>query len=238
MKILQLLYENDGRPPKSDIDPNETESVIGNSFKDRVIPDLLADEGHTGDIVDSKLIIQKIRKDFPDLSHLRMDVVDSADRVRIYFGQDGDGERIELPPKLRTELGDSLVMHEIAHLLYTKDLLCNKIVKHKNAPQAFTILRVLEDIAIERRLERDFPKAVDVFKTRGKHIMPAYKKHIPSDFAKQVDGLFLYLRGYSGTFKGDPYAIKYANMYLNHDNPNTKIKAVLDLVALFMHDSD
>jgi hypothetical protein len=164
------------------------------------------------------------------LKDVDIQVSPNASRVRIMFGKEGQGERIEVPPVLRRELGEVLVLHELAHMLYTKDILTDVIVQHQKAPQAFTILRVLEDISIEKRLEQEFPQAIEVFKKRAGHIIPAYKKHNPSAFSSAIDQLFLYLRGYSKSFSGDPYLLKYAQQYLDSDDKNTKVDAVLNIV--------
>lgn len=221
MKILEVL---------ADTDPKETEYTITQSFKDGVISDLIADESQKGDLVSAESVINNIRQQFPSLSHVSIIPSRSAERVRIYFVENGKGERIEVPLKLRKGLGEILVLHEIAHLLYTKDILTNKIIKHRAGPQAFTILRVLEDISIEKQLERDFPNAVEVFKSRAAHIIPIYKSHTPSKFAKSVDQMFLYLRGYSKQFDGDPYVLRYANQYLESTDAETKIDAVLNII--------
>lgn len=214
-------------------DQTDREQVIRKSFDDRVVSDVLADVAQKGDIVDSNQVIANIRKQFPELKDVQLEVSKEADRVRIYFSPDGKGEKIILPPQLKDELGEILVLHEIAHMLYTKDILTDTIITHKAGPQAFTILRVLEDISIEKRLEKEYPQAVEVFKQRAKHIIPAYFKsdHVPSKFAKEVDDLFLYLRGYAGTYKGDPYLLRYAQQYLETDSKNVKIDAILNLVS-------
>ena len=215
---------------QSPIDPKEREDVIRGSFDDSVVSDLVAGEAHTGEVVDAREVIRNIQQKFPELKDVNLKINPDADRVRIYFSSDGRGGRIEVPPKLRTGLGEVLVLHEIAHLLYTKDILTNKIIKHRAGAQAFTILRVLEDVAIEKRLEEEYPNAVDIFKSRAQHIMPVYKESKPSKFASEIDQLFLYLRGYMKTYKGDPYVHRYAMQYLETDDAETKIDAVLNIV--------
>lgn len=215
----------------SPIEPQEKEDVIRRSFDDTVVSDLLADVAQKEDLVDSKTVVESIRKKFPQLKDVELEISKDADRVRIYFSEDGKGEKIILPTQLKKGLGEVLVLHEIAHMLYTKDLLTNKILKHRAGPQAFTIMRVLEDIAIEKRLEAEYPEAVEVFKSRAQHIMPVYKQHTPTDFASDVDQLFLHLRGYSKAYKGDPYVLRYAQQYLENDDDETKIDAILNITS-------
>ena len=214
------------------INQKEMEDVIQASFTDYVVSDLLVDIAQTGDIIDSRQVINNIQEKIPALIKVLFVITPTTDRVRIFFNSDGTGEKIEVPPMLRKGLGEVLVLHEVAHLFYTIDILNDKIVKHKFAPQAFTILRVLEDVAIEKKLEEEFSEAVDIFKTRSAHIMPAYKQHTRSKFAHEIDQLFLYLRGYtSQEYKGDKYILRHACEYIEKDDIDTKIDAVLNIVC-------
>ena len=218
----------------SNVDPRDAEKIITQSFKDNVVSDLLAANVKTGDTITGEEAIENVRKQFPQLKNVVLKVNPSADRIRIYFGKSGEGEHIDVPDVLKKGLGEVLILHEIAHMLYTKDLLSKEIVGHKYGAQAFTILRVLEDIAIEQALEEDHPAAVEVFKTRAQHIIPIYKKHVPSDFSKKIDEIFLHLRGYKKDFGGDPEALRLANVYLRGKEINTKINAVINLTNLLM----
>lgn len=215
------------------VDPDEAERVIKTSFQDRVISDLLADETHRGDLVPAMEVLKELRQQFPHLAALQtVKIRPNVERVRIYFNEHGAASHIEIPSMLKKGLGGVLILHEIAHMLYTKDLLTNKIVQHRSAPQAFTLLRVLEDIAIERQLEKEHPDTVQVFQTRAQHIIPLYKTHTPSLFAKKVDDLFLFLRGYKKQYTGDPQALDLANKYLQSANPDEKIDAIVSLADL------
>ena len=215
------------------VDPAEKEDVIKRSFGNRIVPDLLADEAHKGELIPSAKVIEALRKKFPILRKMNIEISEDADRVRIYFDDEGNGKKVVVPPQMKQGLGEILVLHEIAHMLYTKDILTNKILKHRAAPEAFTILRVLEDIAIEEKLEKEHPESIEVFKKRGQHIMPIYKKHVPTEFANKVDQLFLKLRGYSSKEYDDPYALRYAREYLDTDDIEKKTNAIFHIVSRF-----
>lgn len=213
----------------------DIEHTITTSFKDRVVSDLLADETHKGELVDANIIIDEIKSKFPNIAKQVEFIIDEkSERIRIYFNESGVGAHIKVPPKLKQGLGQVLVLHEISHMLYTKDLLCDAITKYRNGPQAFTVLRVLEDIAIEKKLEADHPDTVEVFKTRASHILPIYKQHTPTKFAKQVDELFLFLRGYGKQFNGSTTALSAAHTYLRSTDKKEKVNAVLKITDEFM----
>lgn len=217
------------------LDPKETEDVIQNSFKDKVISDALANKSTQGTTKASN-VIKQIKQKFPEIvNQARFIVNPSIDRIRIIFSDNGKGTDIQVPELLHPELGEILILHELAHLLYTKDLLTNMIVKYRNAPQAFTILRVIEDVAIERKLEHNFPNSIEIFKKRAPHALSAYKEYTPSKFASRVDQLFLFLRGYtSKLYSGSTKALNAAEHYLSSDNPDDKIHAVLTITQELM----
>ena len=214
-------------------DSTEKEEVVKRSFDDRVISDLLADDAKKGKQVPSKQVISQLRRKFPVLTSVEIKISKDADRVRIYFDEHGNGQKIIVPPTLKAGLGEVLVLHEIAHMLYTKDILTDKILKHRASAQAFTILRVLEDIAIEEKLEKEYPAAVEVFKSRVGHIIPLYKENTPSEFAHKVDQLFLKLRGYGKDHDVDPYVLRYAGEYLKSDDVQVKTNAIFHIVHRF-----
>lgn len=223
MKLHHILEALPG------VDPEKAETVIRQSFDDRVISDLLADETNRGD-QNAQEIIDEITSKFPSIAKtVKFRVNPKANRVRIYFDSAGKGTHIDVPTKMKPGLGIVQVLHEIAHMLYTKDLLTNNIVQHGAAPQLFTVMRVLEDIAIEKRLEEEHPNAIDIFKGRAQHIIPLYKQNKPSPFAKQIDELFLHLRGYKKDFSGDPEILQLAQTYLNSDDLETKVDAVVSI---------
>ena len=226
MKLFEILS-----PP----DPSDAEDVIRTSFQDNVVSDLVAKSSLEGD-ADAHQIIKDIKKQFPSIVNTaRFTVSDTVDRIRIKFNQDGTGAEISVPSKLHPELGEILILHELAHLLYTKDLLCQKIVQYRNAPQAFTILRVLEDIAIERKLEAEFPKAVEIFKRRSPHARAAYDKNKPSKFSGALDQLFLFLRGYTTRpYLGGTAVLSAAETYLSSSDEDEKVDAVLTIAEQLM----
>lgn len=215
------------------VNPQEMEDVIQRSFGDRVVSDLIADVSVNGD-VQSHQIIQQIKQQFPSITkNVVFDISQSHKRIRIEFDTDGRGCKISVPLILHQELGEILILHELAHMLYTKDLLTNKIIKFRNSSEAFTVLRVLEDVAIERKMERDFPHSIDIFKKRASHAINAITQHVPTAFASEVDQMFLTLRGYTNRkYKGSTEVLRYAEKYLSSNNDDDKIDAVLNITDI------
>lgn len=226
MKLFEILNQ---------IDPQETEDVIQQSFKDTVISDTLANKSLEGS-TKAEQIITRIKKQFPSIiKQARFIVNPSINRIRITFSSDGSGSDIQVPELLHPELGEILLLHELAHLLYTKDLLTNMILKYRDAPQAFTVLRVIEDVSIERKLEAEFPDAVEIFKKRAPHAISAYSSYTPSKFAGKMDQLFLFLRGYTNKrFSGSTTALSAAERYLSSNDPQEKIHSVLTITQELM----
>ena len=120
-------------------------------------------------------------------------------------------------------------------MLFTNDLLTSDILNHKYAAEAFTLMRTLEDVSIEQRLEAYYPKSKAIFEMRAQFILPIYKKHVPTKFANEVDQLFLFLRGYtSRPYTGSVYNILCANEYLYSKDKSEKIQAILMLTEHIM----
>lgn len=229
MKLFEIFNQ---------IDPQETEDVITKSFKDTVISDTLAKKSLEGS-TSATQIINKLKKQFPSIiKQAQFTVNPNIDRIRITFNKDGSGSNIQVPEVLHPELGEILLLHELAHLLYTKDLLTNMILKYRDAPQAFTVLRVIEDVSIERKLEANFPKSAAVFKKRAPHAISAYSSYTPSKFASKMDQLFLFLRGYTNRpYSGSTKALSAAERYLSSNDPQEKIHAVLTITQELMANS-
>jgi hypothetical protein len=151
----------------------------------------------------------------------------------IKFTEEGEGGNIHIPEKLNKILGPIIILHEIAHKLYSIDILTSEIVNHPLAAEIFTLARTIEDARVEKLMEREYPQTASIFKERAKYIIPLYKSHAPSGFAKIVDNLFLNLRGYSGGFNHNKNYLKLGQQFINAgNNRDAKVSTVIKLAEL------
>jgi len=240
------------------VTPEQEKEVIDKSFKQNVISDLLAgasvkssqdldwgdcktcpfsnvcDKATQGDVIDSNLILNDLQKQIPSINFKKFITVDSSvNRVMIKFTEGGEGGNIHIPEKLNKVLGPIIVLHEIAHKLYSIDILTPQIVNHPLAAEIFTLARTIEDARVEKLMEQEYPQTFSIFKERAKYIIPLYKSHAPSGFAKIVDDLFLNLRGYSGGFNHNKNYLKLGQQFINAgNNRDAKVNTVIKLAEL------
>lgn len=240
------------------VDPEQEKSIIGKSFERNVLSDLLAgasvrsstnlewgdcktcpfknvcDKSTQGDLVDTDEILDLLSKRIPSIDFRDYITVDpSVNRVMIKFTEGGEGGNIHVPEKLNKVLGPIIILHEIAHKLYTIDILTKEIVNHPLAVEIFTLARTIEDARVEKLMEQDYPGTAEVFKERARYIIPLYKSHTPSDFARVVDDLFLYLRGYKNSFPHDKAYVSLGERYIAAgNNRDEKVRTVIALAEL------
>jgi len=151
----------------------------------------------------------------------------------IKFTSRGEGGNIHIPAQLNKVLGPIIILHEIAHKLYSIDILTKEIVNNPLAAEIFTLARTIEDSRVEKLMEKEYPQTVNVFKERAKYIIPLYKSHSPTKFAKIVDDLFLTLRGYSNSFNHDKEYLKLGQQFINAgNNRDLKVETVIKLAEL------
>lgn len=240
------------------VDPEQEKSVIGKSFERNVISDLLAgasvkpstnlkwgdcktcpfgnicDKATKGDLIDTEVILDNLQKRIPSIDFKKYITPDSSvSRVMIKFTKGGEGGNIHVPIELNKVLGPIIVLHEIAHKLYTIDILTKEIVNHPLAVEIFTLARTIEDARVEKLMEQEYPETIQIFKERAQYIIPLYKSHTPSEFSKIVDDLFLYLRGYKGEFTHDKDYLKLGEQFIAAGNDrDKKVNAVIKLAEL------
>lgn len=246
------------------VSPEQERDVIDKSFKQNVISDLLAgastkssknfewgdcetcpfsnvcDKATEGDVIDSNAILNNLQKQIPNINFKEYIKVDpSVNRVMIKFTEGGEGGNIHIPAKLNKVLGPIIILHEIAHKLYSIDILTSKIVNHPLASEIFTLARTIEDARVEKLMEKEYPQTASVFKERAKYIIPLYKSHSPTKFAKIVDDLFLKLRGYSGGFNHNNEYLKLGEQFVNAgNNRDVKVDTVIKLAELIKQDEN
>lgn len=216
------------------VDPESEQEVIRRSFEEKVISDLLADASITGDVIPSEDILADLQSQVPSIDFERyVNIVPGADRVVIHFNPEGQSADIEIPEQLHRDLGPVIILHEIAHKLYSIDILTSEILNHPLAVNIFTLARTIEDVRIEQEMERQYPETVSVFKNRSQHIMPIYSKHSPTEFGSVVDGLFLHLRGYMPSYRGNPDHAALAQQFIDAgNNREDKVRTIIQLAEL------
>lgn len=240
------------------VDPEQEKNIIGKSFERNVLSDLLAgasvrastnlewgdcktcpfknvcDKSTQGDLIDTNEILDLLSKRIPSIDFRDYITVDpSVNRVMIKFTEGGEGGNIHVPEKLNKVLGPIIILHEIAHKLYTIDILTKEIVDHPLAVEIFTLARTIEDARVEKLMEQDYPGTAGVFKERAQYIVPLYKSHTPSDFARVVDDLFLNLRGYKNNFPHDKSYLSLGERYIAAgNNRDEKVNTVIALAEL------
>ena len=231
------------------VNPELEKDVITKSFQKEVLSDVLAkastqhldwddcktcptktlcDKATEGDLVSSEKILEYLQKKIPQIKFSDYITVDpKANRVVIKFNEQGEGSLIHIPEKLNRYLGPVIILHEIAHKLYTIDILTKELAEHPLASEIFTLARTIEDARIEKLMEQDYPETASIFKERARFIVPLYKTHTPSKFAKIVDDLFLYLRGYDNNYKGNPDYLKLGEDFIRVGNDRDKKVAII-----------
>ena len=239
------------------VDPEQEKSVIGKSFERNVLSDLLAgasvkptnlkwsdcktcpfgnicDKATKGDLVDTETILNDLQKKIPSIDFKKYITVDpSVNRVMIKFTEGGEGGNIHVPEELNKVLGPIIILHEIAHKLYSIDILTKEIVNHPLAVEIFTLARTIEDARVEALMEQEYPGTAQVFKERAQYIIPLYKSHTPSAFSKIVDDLFLNLRGYQKNFLHDKNYLQLGKQFIAAgNNRDAKVDIVVKLAEL------
>lgn len=240
------------------VSPEQEKDVIDRSFKQNVISDILAgastqssknfkwgdcdtcpfsnvcDKATEGDVIDSNIILNNLQKQIPSINFKEFITVDpKVNRVMIKFTSGGEGGNIHIPAQLNKVLGPIIILHEIAHKLYSIDILTKEIVNNPLAAEIFTLARTIEDARVEKLMEKEYPQTVNVFKERAKYIIPLYKSHSPTKFAKIVDDLFLTLRGYSNSFNHNKEYLKLGQQFVNAgNNRDLKVETVIKLAEL------
>jgi len=245
------------------VSPEQEKDVINKSFKQNVISDLLAgasvksssdfewgdcktcpfsnvcDKATKGDVIDSELILNDLQKQITSINFKKFITVDpSVNRVMIKFTEGGEGGNIHIPQKLNKVLGPIIILHEIAHKLYSIDILTPEIVNHPLAAEIFTLARTIEDARVEKLMEQEYPETAQIFKERASYIVPLYKSHTPSNFAKIVDDLFLYLRGYNKSFSHNKAFLSLGEQFIAAgNNREKKVQAVIKLAELINNEN-
>jgi len=245
-----------------DTDPDQVQKVINKSFDDMVLSDLLAkasvrpelkwgdckscsftnvcNAATEGNLLPTQAILDDLKSKIPNLfeqNDIKFNINSSNQRVSITFNPDGGGGVINLPDRVNKEIGPVVILHEIAHKLYSIDILTSEIINHPQASNIFTLTRTMEDARVEKLMEQQYPESVQVFRARAKYIVPLYKQHSPSSFAKIVDDLFLNLRGYSNTFPHSKEYLELGEQFVNHgNNRQSKVSTVIKLGELIMSD--
>jgi len=221
------------------VDPKSEQEVIRRSFEEKVIADLLADASVTGDVIPSEDILSDLQSQVPSIDFERyININPSANRVVIHFNPEGQSAEIEVPSQLHRDLGPVIILHEIAHKLYSIDILTNEILNHPLAVNIFTLARTIEDVRIELEMEQRYPDTIDVFKNRAQYIMPIYKSHTPSEFGSIVDNLFLHLRGYMPSYKGDSDHARLAQQFIDAGNDRKAKVATIIKLAEIINNND
>ena len=238
------------------VDPKKVQDIIGKSFKQTVVSDLLAKQSikgkrtnlkwkdcptcpfgqvcsaaTQGELVSTEKIIENLKQRVPALFKNNINLnVGPFKRVVITFDPEGGGSIINVPRYMNRYLGAIIILHEIAHKLYSIDILTNDILEHPNAVEIFTLARTIEDARIEKIMEQEYPETAQIFKERAQYIVPVYKSHTPTPFSKIVDDLFLYLRGYSKSFSGPPEFVTLAQQFIAAGNDrDKKVEAIIKL---------
>jgi hypothetical protein len=238
------------------VDPVKVQDIIGKSFSHTVVSDLLAkqsikgkrsnfkwkecptcpskhvcDAARAGVLEDTNKILEDLKQKVPTLftTDIKINVGPFA-RVVITFDEQGGGSIINVPRFMNKELGAVIILHEIAHKLYSIDILTNDIIMHPYGVEIFTLARTIEDARVERLMEQEYPGTAQVFKSRAKYIVPIYKSHSPTPFAKVVDDLFLYLRGYVNAFSGPKELVALGQQFI--EAGNDRDKKVSTVIAL------
>lgn len=243
-----------------DTDPDQVQKVISKSFDDMVLSDLLAkasvrpelkwgdckscsftkvcNAATEGNLIPTQTILDNLKTNIPKLfeeNDIQFNINSSNQRVSITFNSDGGGDVINLPDMVNKEIGPIVILHEIAHKLYSIDILTSDILNHPQASNIFTLTRTMEDARVEKLIEQQYPESKQVFQARAKYIVPLYKQHTPSSFAKIVDDLFLNLRGYSTTFPHSKEYLKLGEQFISHgNNRQSKVNTVIELGELIM----
>lgn len=245
------------------VEPEQEKDVIDRSFKQNVLSDVLAgastqsstnfkwgdckdcpfgnvcDKATKGDLVDTNLILKDLQNRVPTIDFKKYITVDpKVNRVMIKFTASGEGGNIHVPAKLNKVLGPIIILHEIAHKLYSIDILTKEIVNHKLAAEIFTLARTIEDARVEKLMEEQYPETANIFKERAQYIIPLYKSHTPSNFAKIVDDLFLFLRGYKNSFPHNKAFLNLGKQFIAAgNNREKKVKAVIKLAELISNEN-
>jgi hypothetical protein len=229
------------------VDPRRVDDLISNSFKDVVVSDLLAqasiqetpsdtidNQTSKGILIDSTVVVDHLKNNIPQLFedyNVTFDIDESYNRVALDFDELGAPTIIRMPTKVNKDLGPVIVLHELSHVMYSIDIITNDMLDHPHSAQAFTLARTLEDVRTEQLMEQEYPQTAAIFKSRAQYIVPLYKKHTPTSFSSIVDHLFLYLRGYSKTFKYDNSLLTLAQRFIDAGNSRKqKVDAILTLV--------
>lgn len=245
------------------VDPEQEQDVINKSFQRNVISDILAgastqpssnfkwgdckdcpfgnvcDKATQGDVIDSNIILKDLQNRVSSIDFKKYITVDPrVNRVMIKFTASGEGGSIHIPEKLNKVLGPIIILHEIAHKLYSIDILTKEIVSHKLAAEIFTLARTIEDARVEKLMEEQYPETVNIFKERAQYIIPLYKSHTPSNFAKIVDDLFLFLRGYKNNFPHNKAFLNLSQQFIAAgNNREKKVEAVIKLAELINNEN-
>jgi hypothetical protein len=232
------------------VDPDKVNYIINTSFQDVVISDLLADASvketpveilsntlTEGSLIDSRLILNDLKKYIPALFDTGVDfnISKKFNRVALSFNEEGEPNIINIPEKINKDLGPVIILHELSHVLYSIDIITNELVQSNYSAQAFTLARTIEDVRTEKILEQEYPETKTIFKERSQYIVPLYKKHTPSPFSKIVDSLFLRLRGYSPKFDYPLEFLNLAQKFIDVGNNRTeKVNIILLLTNKIM----
>lgn len=238
------------------VTPQQEQDVIERSFKQNVISDLLAsastkptnfewdncnscsfakicDKSTKGDVAPATQILKDLQHKVPEINFNKYIKPDDVDRVMISFDESGTGGIIRVPKMLNKILGPIIILHEIAHKLYSIDILTKQIVNHPLAAEIFTLARTIEDARVEKLMERDYPHTAAIYKQRAKYIVPLYKSHEPTKFSKIVDDLFLKLRGYQSSFDHDAALLSLGQQFVDAGNDrDAKVKIVIALAEM------
>lgn len=238
------------------VTPQQEQDVINRSFKQNVISDLLAsastkptnfdwdscdscsfakicDKSTKGDVVPATEILKDLQQQVPEINFKKYIAPDDVDRVMISFDESGIGGKIRVPRMLNKVLGPIIILHEIAHKLYSIDILTKEIVNHPLAAEIFTLARTIEDARVEKLMEQDYPHTAAIYKERAKYIVPLYKSHEPTAFSKIVDDLFLKLRGYQSSFNHDAKLLSLGQQFVDAGNDrDAKVKSIIALAEM------
>lgn len=238
------------------VTPEQEQDVIGRSFKQNVISDLLAgastkptnfewgdcdtcpfakicDKSTQGDVVSTDEILNDLQRRVPEIDFSQYIQPADVDRVMIGFDESGAGGIIRVPKMLNKILGPIIILHEIAHKLYSIDILTKEIVNHPLAAEIFTLARTIEDARVEGLMEQDYPHTAGIYKERAKYIIPLYKSHSPTPFSKIVDDIFLKLRGYQQNFPHDKAYLQLGQQFVDAgNNRDVKVNTVIQLAEL------
>jgi hypothetical protein len=250
-RVVNLMLE-----ALTGVTPEQEQDVIGRSFKQNVISDLLAgastrptnlewgdcdtcpfakicDKSTQGDVIPTQDILNDLQRRVPEIDFSKYIKVADVGRVMIGFDESGQAGMIQVPNELNKILGPIIILHEIAHKLYSIDILTSEIVNHPMAAEIFTLARTIEDARVERLMEQDYPHTAGIYKERAKYIIPLYKSHSPTPFSKIVDDIFLNLRGYQQSFPHDKAYLQLGQQFIDAGNDrDAKVKTVIALGEL------